>query len=250
MKAIPAMDTEHEVVSREEWLVSRKALLRREKELTRFHDQLCAERRALPWVRVEEDYVFQGPDGAVTLADLFDGRSQLFIYHFMLGPGWKEGCPGCSFIADHVDAARRHFEHADLSFAAVSRAPWEEIAPFKKRMGWTFRWVSSFGSSFNFDFGVSFTPEQLARGADYNYEHTTDLMDELHGESVFVKNAAGEIFHTYSSFARGGERLIGAFAFLDFVPKGRNETSTMNWVRLHDQYDDAPASDGCCGNFH
>lgn len=241
------MDDEHPIVSREEWLGARKALLRREKELTRAHDALCAERRALPWVRVETEYVFEGPAGPITLADLFDGRSQLFVYHFMLGPGWREGCSGCSFIADHVDAARQHFEHADLSFAAVSRAPWNEIASFKKRMGWTFPWVSSFSNRFNFDFGVSFTPGQIESGGIYNYELTTDLMDELHGESVFVKNREGEIFHTYSSYARGGERLIGAFSFLDLVPKGRNETSTMSWVRLHDRYDDAPAASECCG---
>lgn len=245
----PTYETmENEVVSREEWLVSRKALLQREKELTRLNDQICAERRALPWVRVEKDYVFEGPNGPVRFDELFDGRSQLFVYHFMLGPDWDEGCVGCSFISDHVDAARRHFEQADLSFAAVSRAPWTQIARFQKRMGWTFNWVSSFGSDFNYDFGVSFTPEQIKQGADYNYERTTDLMEELHGESVFVKNDAGEIFHTYSSYARGGERLIGAFSFLDLVPKGRNETTVMDWVRHHDKYGDTPAAG--CGCSH
>lgn len=240
----------HKVVSREEWLVARKALLRREKELTRLRDQICAERRALPWVRVEKDYVFEEPEGRVSLGDLFDGRSQLFIYHFMFGPGWSEGCDGCSFISDHVDAARQHFEHADLSFAAVSRAPWKELEPFKERMGWTFRWVSSAGSDFNYDFGVSFTPEQLAAGpVEYNYASCDMGFEDLHGESVFVRNDAGEIFHTYSSHARGGESLIGAFAFLDFVPKGRNETSTMDWVRHHDRYETSSTeSTRCCSH--
>lgn len=234
---------EHRVVSREEWLEARKAHLEAEKELTRQRDELMAQRRALPWVKVEKDYVFEGPEGPVTLGDLFQGRSQLMVQHFMLGPGWKEGCTGCSFMADHVDAARQHFEQADLSFAAVSRAPYAEIAPFKKRMGWTFPWVSSQGSDFNFDYHVSFTEDELKRGAAlYNYQTIDPGIDELPGCSVFAKNDAGEVFHTYSSYARGCEQLLGAFWFLDMVPKGRNEPNRiMEWVRHHDRYDDGKA---------
>jgi predicted dithiol-disulfide oxidoreductase (DUF899 family) len=237
---------EHQVVSREEWLTARKAHLEAEKALTRQRDKLMAERRALPWVKVEEDYVFQGPQGPLTLADLFQGRSQLLVQHFMLGPGWKEGCDGCSFMADHVDGARQHFEQADLSFAAVARAPIGEIEAFRKRMGWRFLWVSSNGNSFNFDYNVSFTEAQLKKGeAVYNYRTIDPGIDELPGCSVFVKNAAGEVFHTYSSYARGCEQLLGAFGFLDMVPKGRSEPdSIMQWVKLHDRYgtEDTP---GC-----
>ena len=160
---------EHPVVSREQWLAARKELLKQEKELYRTRDRLLARRRELPWVKVQKDYTFQGPDGAVTLADLFRGRSQLIVYHFMFGPGWQEGCDGCSFICDHVDSARRHFEHRDLAFAAVSRAPLAEFLPFKKRMGWEFPWVSSAESDFNYDYHVSFTPAEKATGkVDYN----------------------------------------------------------------------------------
>jgi predicted dithiol-disulfide oxidoreductase (DUF899 family) len=237
----------HQVVSSDEWVAARRELLKQEKELTRLRDRVSAARRELPWVKIEKTYVFEGAGGRVKLADLFAGRSQLFVQHFMLGPGWKEGCPGCSFTADHVDAARQHFEHGDLSFAAVSRAPWVEIEPFQKRMGWHFPWVSSYGSSFNFDFHVSFTPEQIASERTfYNYEEITgNDMEELPGASVFYRNEAGEIFHTYSSYARGGEELIGAFNYLDLVPKGRNEHTIMEWVRHHDRYEDAAPA--CCG---
>lgn len=235
---------QHRVVSREEWLEARKAHLEAEKELTRQRDKLMAQRRALPWVKVEKDYVFEGPRGSVGLGDLFQGRSQLMVQHFMMGPGWKEGCASCSFMADHVDAARQHFEQADLSFAAVSRAPYDKIVAFKKRMGWTFPWVSSNGSDFNFDYHVSFTEEELKRGeALYNYQTIDPGIDELPGCSVFATNDAGEVFHTYSSYARGCEQLMGAFWFLDMVPKGRNEPNRiMEWVRHHDRYDDGKAS--------
>jgi predicted dithiol-disulfide oxidoreductase (DUF899 family) len=236
----------HPVVSREEWTAARRNLLAQEKELTRRRDALCAARRDLPWVKVDQDYVFEGPDGPVRLADLFDGRSQLIVYHFMFGPGWKEGCTGCSFVCDHVDAARRHFEQRDVSFVAVSRAPLAEFAPFKQRMGWKFRWVSSAGSDFNFDYHVSFTPEQIASGqVEYNYGTIEPWGEEAHGTSVFYKNAAGEIFHSYSSYARGCEQALGTFMFMDLTPKGRNEESTMNWIRHHDRYE--TAADGCCG---
>jgi predicted dithiol-disulfide oxidoreductase (DUF899 family) len=238
----------HPVVSHGEWLVARKALLAKEKELTRARDRLAAERRALPWVKVEKEYVFEAPEGRTSLADLFAGRSQLAVYHFMLTPGSDHICSGCSLLADHVDGARMHFEHADLSFVAVSRAPLAQIEPVKKRLGWRFPWVSSFGSAFNFDYGVSFTKEEVARGeTGYNYGTTPYALEDLHGASVFAKDGAGEVFHTYSTYARGGESLVGAFSWLDLTPKGRNETTIMDWVRLHDEYDDRPeAPDGCC----
>jgi len=183
----------------------------------------------------------------VTLAELFQGRSQLFVQHFMLGPDWTEGCAGCSFQADHVDAARQHFEQADLSFVAVARAPYAKIAAFKKRMGWRFPWVSSAGNSFNYDYHVSFHEEELKHGkAFYSYRTIDPGIDELPGVSVFYKDGDGPIYHTYSSYARGGEELTGAFNFLDMVPKGRNEPdSIMQWVRHHDKYDDAKAG-ACC----
>lgn len=236
---------EPRVASRAEWLEARKALLAREKELTRMHDRVAEERRALPWVRVEKEYVFDGPDGRVSLADLFEHRPQLMVYHFMFAPGWKEGCDGCSFVADHVDAARQHFEHNNLSFAAVSRAPWTELEPFKRRMGWGFRWVSSAGSDFNYDFGVSFRREDLDRGeVVYNYRSLRLKSEEQPGASVFYRNDAGEIFHTYSCYERGLEVLLGTYAFLDLAPMGRNETGPMSWLRFHDRYDDRPKS--CC----
>jgi predicted dithiol-disulfide oxidoreductase (DUF899 family) len=238
----------NEIVSRGEWLAARKALLAREKETTRALDRLRAERRALPWVRVEKPYAFDTPDGRATLADLFEGRSQLVVYHLMLAPGSDHICDGCALLSDHVDAARMHFEHADLSFVAVSRAPLAQIERVKERMGWRFRWVSSQGSDFNYDFGVSFTPEQVARGeVEYNYGTTSYAGEDLHGTSVFAEGEGGEVFHTYSTYARGAELLAGAFNWLDLAPKGRNERSTMDWVRLHDEYDAAPAAAAECG---
>jgi predicted dithiol-disulfide oxidoreductase (DUF899 family) len=235
----------HPIVSREEWLAARKALLAKEKELTRLGDRISAERRALPWVEVEKDYVFEGPDGSRSLGDLFAGHSQLVIYHFMFGPGWKEGCGGCSFIADHIDGANLHLKHHDVSLVVVSRAAWREFAPFKKRMGWRFDWVSSHGNDFNVDYGVSFTKEDIAAGkAVYNFAPSKDAGDEMPGVSVFYKDEAGRIFHTYSTYARGGDILIGAHNWLDLTPKGRNETTIMDWVRLHDSYEEPAAA--CC----
>lgn len=235
-----------DIVSREEWLEARKAHLKSEKALTRMHDLVMEERRRLPWVRIDKDYRFQTTAGEKRLADLFDGRSQLIVYHFMFGPGWEKGCTGCSFISDHVDGANLHLAHHDVSFVAVSRAPLEELLPFKDRMGWKFEWVSSAGSDFNADFGVAFTPEQVASGELlYNFGTLPAFMEDLHGESIFIRNAAGEIFHTYSSYARAGDVLIGAHNWLDLTPKGRNEGSTMDWVRLHDEYVDEPASASC-----
>jgi len=240
--------SDHPVVSREKWIEARKELLKKEKELYRTRDRICAERRELPWVKVDKNYVFEGPGGKVTLADLFRGRSQLIIYHFMFAPGWKEGCEGCSFLCDHFDSARQHFEHRDLAFAAVSRAPLAEFVGFKKRMGWQFPWVSSANNDFNYDYHVSFTEEQVAKGeAMYNYAPETET-GESHGISVFYKNEAGEIFHTYSCYARGGEEAITTFMLMDLTPKGRNEESTMNWIRHHDKYDEATGSSCGCGS--
>jgi predicted dithiol-disulfide oxidoreductase (DUF899 family) len=237
----------HAVVSREEWLVARKALLAREKELTRQRDRLSAERRALPWVKVDKAYGFDAPEGRATLADLFAGRSQLAIYHFMLAPGSDHICDGCAFVADHIDAARMHFEQADLSFAAVSRAPLARIEAVRKRMGWRFRWVSSAGSDFNYDYGVSFTDEQIATGdTGYNYGTTAYASPDLPGVSVFARDAAGQVHHTYSAYTRGCELLVGAFNWLDLVPKGRNETGIMSWVRLHDEYGTGGFDHDCC----
>ena len=240
--------TASRVGTREQWLAAREALLIEEKKLTRASDEVSRKRRELPWVKVEKDYVFETADGPCSLSDLFAGRSQLFIYHFMLGPGWEDPCSGCSFISDHVDAARQHFEQADLSFAAVSRATVQEIEKVKKRLGWKFTWVSSNKSPFNYDYNVSFTQDQIASGkATYNYAPYSGDYEDLHGESIFVKDDAGNIYHTYSSYARGGERLLGAFQFLDLTPKGRNERDgIMSWVRLHDEYEQQAPSGGCC----
>jgi predicted dithiol-disulfide oxidoreductase (DUF899 family) len=237
------------IVTREEWLAARRALLIRERAHTHERDQLSAARRALPWVKLDKPYVFAAPAGNMTLAELFDGRSQLAVYHFMLTPGSDHICDGCAFLADHVDAARGHFENADLSFAAISRAPLAQIEKVRRRMGWRFTWVSSHGGDFNHDFGVSFTYDQIARGAtDYNYGTTPYASADLPGTSVFVKDDAGAVFHTYSTYARGGELLLGAFNWLDLTPKGRNETGTMSWVRLHDEYEQPGREASACGH--
>ena len=237
------------IADRETWLKERKALLARERELTHALDELRAARRALPWVPVDKNYVFEGPRGPVTLAELFAGRSQLAVYHFMLAPENDHICPGCSFLSDHVDAARQHFEHADLSFAAVSRAPIARIEAVKRRMDWHFAWVSSGRNSFKEDYGTSFSKEQIEAGKPlYNFGTTPGLSPDIHGTTIFARDAAGRIFHTYSCFARGNEVLAGAFSWLDITPKGRNETSTMNWVRLHDEYEATPhPGAACCG---
>jgi predicted dithiol-disulfide oxidoreductase (DUF899 family) len=241
---------EHQVVSREEWLEARKALLAKEKAWTRLRDTLSAERRALPWVRIDKEYVFEGPDGRRTLSDLFAGRSQLVIKHFMLGPGWTDPCVGCSFESDHIDGVVVHLEHHDVSYVAVSRAPYPEIAAMQRRMGWRFRWVSSYDSDFNYDFNVSFTPEQIAAGkATYNYQEGAKPVEEMSGRSIFCKDETGAIFHTYSSFARGGEVMLSTYALLDMTPKGRSEKSNLtDWVKLHDRYDAAADDADCCHN--
>ena len=230
----------HPVVSREEWVVARKALLAKEKEATHLRDEINAERLALPWVKLETDYVFDTPEGKRSLADLFAGRSQLMIYHFMLGPGWAAGCTGCSFLADHLDGALPHLEHHDVSLTGVSRAPLSEIERYKSRMGWRFPWVSSFGNNFNFDYHVSFTKDELGKGkVFYNFNELDTVghaAEELPGLSSFYKDETGTVYHTYSSYARGPEELIGTLMILDRAPRGRNEKATMDFVRRHDEY--------------
>jgi predicted dithiol-disulfide oxidoreductase (DUF899 family) len=229
-------------VPQAEWLAARKELLSKEKEFPRLRDQLNRQRRELPWEKVEKRYVFDGPKGKETLADLFDGRSQLMVYHFMFGPGWKEGCPSCSFLADTIDGAVVHLAQRDVTLMVISRATLPEIEGFKRRMGWRFKWVSSFESDFNFDYHVSFSKDEMAKGkVYYNYDMAEFPAEEAPGASVFYKSGTGEIFHTYSSYARGLDLLLGAYNWLDLAPKGRDEDglpSTMSWVRHHDRYSD------------
>ena len=232
--------TDHRVVSRDEWVGARRRLLDKEKEFLRLRDQLSAERRELPWVRVAEHYVFEGPAGKETLADLFAGRSQLIIYHFMFAPEWEAGCRGCSFWADNYNGIITHLNQRDVSLAAVSRAPLEKLKSFAARMGWSFKWVSAANSEFNYDYQVSFKPERIAQGtAVYNYARYDESMQDKPGFSVFFKDDEGAIFHTYSTYARGLDPMNVAFQLLDLVPKGRDEAGLphpMSWVRLHDQY--------------
>ncbi len=233
--------TQHEIVSRDQWIAARKNLLRKEKEHTRQHDELSRLRRELPWVRVEKGYVFDAPGGKKTLADLFDGRSQLIVYHFMFGPEWEEGCPSCSLLADHLGGSVIHVGQRDVTLLAISHAPLPRIEAFKKRMGWCFPWVSSFGSDFNYDYNVSFTNEERATGkVYYNYGMGEFPSDEAPGASVFYKDESGDIFHTYSCYARGLDILVGAYNYLDLAPKGRDEADLpwpMAWVRHHDRYE-------------
>jgi predicted dithiol-disulfide oxidoreductase (DUF899 family) len=250
----------HKIVSHDEWVAARKAHLADEKAFTRARDELSRKRRELPWEEIEKNYLFEGPNGKETLADLFGGKSQLIVYHFMLGPGWEAGCPSCSYLADHFDGAIIHLNARDVAFVVVSRAPFAEIQKFQARMGWTFKWVSSFGSDFNHDYQVSASPEEkAAEQVLYNYEMTAFPSEERPGASVFYKNASGEVFHTYSSYGRGLDMFLGAYHFLDIVPKGREEenlTFSMAWVRHHDRYKDAvvdakasyqqPKAASCC----
>jgi predicted dithiol-disulfide oxidoreductase (DUF899 family) len=233
----------HKVVSHDEWIAARRAHLADEKAFTRARDTLSRKRRELPWERVDKNYVFEGPNGKETLADLFGGKSQLIVYHFMFGPDWEEGCPSCSLLADHFDGSVIHLAQRDVAFVAVSRAPLPQIEKFKRRMGWRFKWVSSFGNDFNFDYHVSATPEEKAKGiVQYNYAETEFPSEERPGASVFYKNEAGDVFHTYSSYGRGLDILIGAYNFLDIAPKGRDEDGlrfSMAWVRHHDKYEGA-----------
>ena len=230
---------DHKVVSRKEWLAARKRLLAAEKKLSRQRDQLNRHRRDLPWVKVEKEYVFESPKGKRTLAELFGGKRQLIVYHFMFGPGWGEGCPHCSFWADHYDSVNLHLGQRDTALVAISRAPLKEITRFKTRMGWKFDWLSSNPTDFNFDFNVSFTPEQIRAGtAVYNYERLGMDIDEREGVSAFYRDRKGDIYHTYSSYARGIDLLNTTYNFLDLTAKGRDEHADrpQDWVRYHDQY--------------
>jgi predicted dithiol-disulfide oxidoreductase (DUF899 family) len=234
----------HPIVTKQDWIEARRALLAKEKELTRLRDRLAAERRALPWVKIEKSYVFDGPAGPVTLAELFGGRSQLYLKHFMMGPGAVTQCVGCSFEVDHVEGILPHLNHHDVTYAVVARAPIEEIEIVRQRMGWTFPWVSSYRSDFNYDFDVSFTREQIAAGrALYNFGRAPDWaagLEDLSGRSVFLKDEDGEIYLTYASFGRGGEDFLTAYRILDVMPKGRQENGPFrtlaDWVRPHDRY--------------
>jgi predicted dithiol-disulfide oxidoreductase (DUF899 family) len=230
---------QHAAVSRDEWLTARRDLLKAEKEVTHLRDEVAKKRLALPWVRMEKEYVFDTPDGPRTLAELFDGRSQLLVQHFMFAPGWKEGCPSCSFMADHTDGMNLHLSHHDVTVVAVSRATLAEIERYRSRMGWKFRWVSSHDNSFNHDFRVSFTPEQVAAGqVDYNFGTSDETDEEFPGISTFFMDEGGAVFHTYSTFGRGVEVMMGTYAMLDLMPKGRNETDGMgDWMRRHDRYE-------------
>ena len=235
------------VVSHNDWVAARTAFLKKEKEFSKLRDELSKQRRELPWEKVEKNYVFDGPNGKVTLADLFDGRSQLIVYHFMFGPNWAEGCPSCSYLGDHFDGMLPHINARDVTFTAISRGPLPQIAAFKKRMGWKFNWVSSYETDFNYDYHVSFAPEERAKGkVQYNYSETNFPSEEGPGASVFFKDAAGNIFHTYSTFGRGLDIFLGAYNFLDIAPKGRDEEGlahTMAWVRHHDKYEKNQAVD-------
>ena len=239
----------HPVVTAADWLAARQALLREEKEFSHARERLAEKRRALPWEKVDQNYTFETPDGRATLADLFGGRSQLIVYHFMLAPGWDEGCRGCSFVSDHFDGALPHVNARDISFTAVSRAPLAEIERFKIRMGWSFPWVSSNGTTFNRDFGVTFEAEEYAGGnRNYNYGSTEARDEEMPGISVFARTASGDIFHTYSSYSRGLDSLINAYNLIDLTPKGRDEDpeAPMKWVRHHDRYEVVSAGETRC----
>jgi predicted dithiol-disulfide oxidoreductase (DUF899 family) len=233
---------EHRVVSHNTWLDARKELLAKEKEFTRLRDQLSQQRRDLPWERVEKQYVFDGPKGKETLTDLFAGKSQLVVYHFMFDPDSQEGCPHCSFWADNFNSIIVHLEQRDVSMLAISRAPLEKLEAFRKRMGWSFKWLSSLQNDFNYDYHVSFTPEEMQDGAVfYNYSKAQTGFADREGVSVFSKDESGVVFHTYSCYARGIDMMNTAYQYLDLVPKGRDEDSlefTQAWVRYHDRYKD------------
>ena len=228
----------HAIVSQDEWLAARKALLAKEKEFSKARDQLSAARRALPWVKVDKTYAFDGPNGKQTLGDLFDGRSQLIVYHFMFGLDWQAGCPHCSHWADNFNGIIVHLNQRDVTMVAVSRAPFAKLDAYRKRMGWTFKWVSSLESDFNFDFNVSFTPAEVtAKNALYNFTRQNPEVSEREGVSVFFKDERGDIFRTYSTYARGIDMLSVDYNYLDLVPKGRDEDDRGPfWVRRHDEY--------------
>jgi predicted dithiol-disulfide oxidoreductase (DUF899 family) len=241
------------IATPEEWMEARMKLLLKERELGRLRTEVNRQRMAMPWEMVDSHYVFDGPNGKETLADLFDGRSQLIIQHFMFGPEWEEGCVGCSFTSDHIDGALVHLEHHDVSLVVVSRAPFPKLDAFKKRMGWRFKWVSAFNNDFNYDYHVSFRKGEIDTGkVFYNYGLTDFQSEEMSGHNVFYKDDAGNVFHTYSSYGNADDVLIGTYNYLDFTPKGRNENgpsgNLTDWVRHHDRYDDAHKIPGSCCN--
>jgi predicted dithiol-disulfide oxidoreductase (DUF899 family) len=231
---------DHKVVSKNEWLKARRMLLNKEKEFTVLRDQLSQELRNLPWVAVDKEYVFEGPNGKETLSELFDGKSQLIVYHFMFDPSWDAGCPSCSFWADNFNGIIMHLNQRDVTMVAVSKAPYNKLAQYEKRMGWNFKWVSSYDTDFNFDYNVSFRPEEVAKKEGmYNFTIQDPLTTQREGVSVFYKDPAGHIFHTYSAYARGIDMLNVAYHYLDLVPKGRDEANNefrQFWVRRHDEY--------------
>jgi predicted dithiol-disulfide oxidoreductase (DUF899 family) len=236
----------HRVVSHDEWLEERIALLAEEKDLTRRHDAVAARIRDLPWVKVDKQYLFDAPAGKKSLADLFGGKSQLLVYHFMFDPTWSQGCKSCSFVADHYNGIVVHLAHRDISFVTVSKAPLDKLEQFRARMGWSFPWVSAAGNDFGRDLGVSFTDGELAGdGAVYNFNRKPYPIRELPGLSVFTKDARGDVFHTYSTYARGLDQFLSAYQYMDVTPKGRDEADTpgMGWLRHHDRYDDTPFVD-------
>ena len=230
---------DHPKVSQTEWIEARKALLKKEKELTRLRDELSAARRALPWTKVEKRYELDTPKGKRTLADLFDDKSQLVVYHFMFDPTWEAGCKSCSFWADNFERNVIHLAHRDVKMMAISRAPLAKLTAFAKRLGWTFEWASSFESDFNYDYGTSFTPEQVASGTvDYNFVKQKAWGTETPGISVFYKDARGDVYRTYSAYSRGLDMMNAAYHYLDLVPKGRDESEgNMAWLRLRDAYE-------------
>jgi predicted dithiol-disulfide oxidoreductase (DUF899 family) len=245
---------DHEIVTRDVWLKRRTEFLEKEKEMTRLRDRLAAERRSLPWVKLEKEYVFDGPSGKVSLRELFGKKSQLFIKHFMLGPGQAQHCVGCSLEVDHLEGILVHLEHNDFAYAAVARAPIEEIEALRKRMGWRFTFVSSFRNDFNYDFNVSFRPEEMAaKRAFYNYRFTDPGLEDLSGDSIFTKDETGSVYHTYSTFGRGGEQFLAVYGYLDVLPKGRGENgpyhSLTDWVRPHDMYEAGGSVEGN-GRYH
>lgn len=238
--AASSQQPQHRIVSQDEWIAARKELLKKEKESTRLLDELGERRRNLPWVKVTKNYVFDGPEGPVSLADLFAGRSQLAIYHFMFGPDWQEGCPSCSYVSDHLDGTLPHLAERDVTLVTVSHAPFAKLDAFKKRMGWHINWVSAYNTDFNQDFHVSFTAEEVKGKVDYNYTQQEFPSEEAPGLSVFYKDANGDMYHTYSTYGRGLDLLVGTYRILDMVPKGRDEDDLpfpMDWVRYHDRYE-------------
>jgi predicted dithiol-disulfide oxidoreductase (DUF899 family) len=245
--------TTHTIATRERWLEARLDLLAAEKDLTRRSDDVARLRRQLPWVKIDKSYSFDAPGGRLTLGDLFDARRQLLVQHFMLAPGWEQGCSSCSYMADHTDGMTVHLANRGVTMVAISRAPLAEIERFRRRMGWQFPWVSSYGTDFNYDFCVSFTPDEIAKGKiDYNFGQWFLTGEEWPGISVFNKDGAGDVFHTYSTYGRGVEVMMGTYRLLDLTPTGRGERDVahkMEWVRHHDRYAPAkvsPVTGSCC----